>query len=319
MVTDCMDTVSDVILSNLQSFHATLPSVREGDSAAIHDARVATRRLRAALPFLGIARSSDSAAEPRSMLKTIGRALGKARDQDEALRLLGEIEARAPATAPAAAVLRARLRPEQLRQRRRLIKTLEASELDSLDQLRDLLDRESRRSRHSWARRSGLQRVAAVIGGCAETLEEKMQHAAGVYFPNRAHKVRIAIKKLRYAVELIDKTEGVRKPSIRALRTAQAVLGRVHDREMLLRRLTSVATDEDVPAARTLAGVLEAETRSLFEEYRAMRPDVLAACADLGAWARRHGPHSRPRLLLVGAVALPSAAVLLATRARRAG
>lgn len=313
-----MSTVSDVIHSNLRTLHDTWPSVRDGDSTAIHDARVATRRLRAALPLLGDSRSTDSAAEARSTLKTIGRALGRARDQDAALNLVHEIEGRVPTAAPAAAVLRSRLLPEQLRQRRRLIKTIEAADLEPLDRLDAALDRHFHRSRHFWVRPHPLPAVVAAIGVGAEIVQERVEHAAGVYFPNRAHNARVAIKKLRYAVELLDHGQSVRKRSIRALRTAQEALGHVHDREMLLRRLMAVAGEEEVPAARALAGVLEAETRSLFETYRAMRPAVLAACAELVVWSRHATAPARPRLLLVGAVALPSAAVLFATRARRA-
>jgi hypothetical protein len=128
----------------------------------------------------------------------------------------------------------------------------------------------------------------------------------------------VAIKKLRYATELIDPTEAIRKPSERVLRQAQGALGSVHDREMLLRRLLALAGDTAPPAARELAGVLEAECRSCFAGYREMRPAVLAACADLTAWSQQR-VRRRPSLLMAGAVALPSAALLLVNRARRAG
>src|SRR5688500_11281570 len=134
-----MPPISEVIRSNLDTLRAKLPLVREGDVAAVHDARVATRRVRAALPLLSTRRVHHSSNDVDSTFKAIGRALGKARDHDEALRLVGEIEGRSPATAPAAAVLRTRLLPEQLRQRRRLIKTLEGLDLAVLDRFHDAL------------------------------------------------------------------------------------------------------------------------------------------------------------------------------------
>jgi CHAD domain-containing protein len=314
-----MPRVSEVVLSNLETLQTTWGLVRDGDVEGIHDARLATRRLRAALPLLGSGRSTGSSNDPVSTVKALGRALGKARDQDEALRLVGDIEGRSPSTAPAAAVLRARLLPEQLRQRRRLIKALEATDVDGLEQLREAVRHEiSRARRHRWGRHGSPSRLAAAIAGAAENLEQRIDHASGVYFPNRAHKVRVAIKKLRYAVELLDENEQIRKPSIRVLRRAQDALGQVHDREVLLQRLTSLAEDEDIPAARELARVLDAECRSIFESYRAMRPALLAVCTKLKAWSSQGVGHARVRLLLVGAVAVPSAAVLLASRARRA-
>ena len=106
------------------------------------------------------------------------------------------------------------------------------------------------------------------VGRRAGVAERKVHHAAGVYFPNRAHRARIAIKKLRYLAELLEKTERVRKPSVRALRNAQEALGSIHDREMVLGRLSDLMEEEDLPGARELARVLEAECRSIFEDYR---------------------------------------------------
>jgi CHAD domain-containing protein len=314
-----MLAIAEVVLSNLDTLSAKLPLVREGDVDAIHDARVATRRVRAALPLLSTRQPGDASDGVDSVVKAIGRALGKVRDQDEALRLVAEVEGRAPVTAPAAAVLRARLLPEQLRQRRRLIKTLEGLDLAVLDRLREALQEGGRPGRRIWGGPASPPRLAAVVGRCAQAVEASVQHASAIYFPNRAHKARVAIKKLRYATELMDTTEAVRKPSERVLRKAQATLGNVHDREMLLRRLLSLAGDTEVPAARELAGVLEAECRSLFATYRELRPAVFTACADLTAWSRQRVPRRHPALLIVGVVALPSAAVLLVKRARRAG
>jgi CHAD domain-containing protein len=315
-----MSTVSEVVLSNLETLQAKWGGLRDGDVESIHDARVATRRLRAALPLLGSGRFTGAADGVASTVKVLGRALGKARDTDEALRLVSDIEARSPSTAPAAAVLRARLLPEQARQRRRLIKALEAIDGDGLEQLREAVRHEiSSGGQYRWRRQGSQPGVAAAIAGQAENLERRIDHASGIYFPNRAHNARVAIKKLRYAVELLDGNEPIRTPSIRVLRRGQEALGQVHDREVLLQRLTSLAEDEDIPAARELARVLEAESRSIFETYRAMRPALLEVCTALAAWSRQGVGHAHAGLLLIGAVALPSAAVLLASRRRRAG
>jgi CHAD domain-containing protein len=242
----------------------------------------------------------------------LGRALGRAREEDEALRLVDEIERRSPAAAAAAAALRARLLLRQLRLRRRLIKTIESLDLEIMDRLRGAARRQSGFPRRSATApfRSALREA---IGRGAEAAERRVHHAAGVYFPNRAHRARIAIKKLRYLAELLDRHERVRRPAVRALRNAQEALGSIHDREMLLGRLAEAMEEEEVPGGRELARVLEAECRAIFESYRPTRPAVLSACADLTAWAQRPAA-SRPRqrFLVVGAVALPSAAMLLA-------
>jgi len=312
-----MATVNGLILSNIEAVRSRLALVRDGDRDAIHDARVATRRLRAVLPLLGVGAAIAVVEQATPMLRGLGRALGRAREEDEALRLIDEIERRSPAAAAAAATLRARLLPRQMRRRRRLIKTIESLDLDVLDRLRDAA-RPSGFSR-PWAADPARSALRGAVGRRTGVAERKVHHAGGVYFPNRAHRARIAIKKLRYLAELMDKNDRVRKPAVRALKNAQEMLGSIHDREMLLGRLSQVMEEEEVQGARELARVLEAESRALFENYRAMRPAVLSACADLALWAQRSSA-SRPRrrLLAVGAVALPSAAMLLASRARRA-
>jgi CHAD domain-containing protein len=317
-----MATVNDGIrsnfLSNLDALRSCLPLVCDGDSDGIHDARVATRRLRAVLPLLSAAGTTDGVEQGLPTVKALGRALGRARDEDEALRLLDEIERRSPGTAAAAATLRVRLLPHQLRRRRQLIKAVESLDLERLDRLGEVVGGQSGFPRR-WGAAPSRPALRAAIGRRAETAERKVHHAAGVYFPNRAHRARIAIKKLRYLAELLEKRERARKPAVRALRNAQEALGSIHDREMLLSRLSDLMEEEDVQGARELARTLEAECRSLFESYRAMRPAVLSACADLTTWAQRSA-ESRPRqrLLVLGAVALPSAAIFLATRGWRA-
>jgi CHAD domain-containing protein len=315
-----MATVNDGILanflSNLDLLRASLPLVCDGDSDGIHDARVATRRLRAALPLLSAAGTSDGIQQALPSVKALGRALGRAREEDEALRLLEEIERRAPGAAAAAAIMRARLLPSQLRRRRQLIKQLESLDLEAVDRLAHVAGGRSRFQR--W-RTPSAPALRAAIAERTEIAERKIQHAAGVYFPNRAHHARIAIKKLRYLAELIEKGTPARKNAIRALRNAQEALGKIHDREMLLSRLSALMEEEEVHGARELARTLEAECRSIFESYRAIRPAVFAACADLKGWAARPAEfRPRPRLLVVGAVAVPSAALLIASRARRA-
>ena len=138
-----MTTVAHVILSSLDALGSRLPLVSDGDADGIHDARVATRRLRAALPLLSVSGATDWFEQVTPTATALGKALGRAREEDEALRLLDEIERRSPGAAAAAATLRARLLPRQLRRRRQLIKTIESLDLETLDRLREMVRRQS--------------------------------------------------------------------------------------------------------------------------------------------------------------------------------
>src|SRR5687768_17102111 len=125
-----MGTIEHSFTTHLDSLLSRLPMVRDGDADAIHAARIATRRLRGILPILVGDSPSERWQELQGRFRKTGRSLGKARDVDVSLELLKEIEQRSPATAPAAAAVRSRLMPEQVRRRRRLIKRLERQKIE---------------------------------------------------------------------------------------------------------------------------------------------------------------------------------------------
>src|SRR5262249_5059874 len=69
----------------------------------------------------------------------------------------------------------------------------------------------------------------------ARRLAAAIEHAAGMYLPDRLHDVRIAIKKLRYTLELGAAPRDGRPrnaAALRTLRSMQDLLGRMHDLEV---------------------------------------------------------------------------------------
>src|SRR2546430_1933265 len=127
-----------------------IDTVREGDAEAIHDMRVATRRVREALPLL-TSPSDEHTEELRRIFRRVGRALGRARDGDVALGLLDQMEQRRPAVGPAAASMRRVIEPERQARRRKLVKVVEST--DFHDAVAELLHQVAA---HGW--RAMLQR-----------------------------------------------------------------------------------------------------------------------------------------------------------------
>lgn len=312
-----MATIEHAFTTHLTTLLSRLPDVREDDVEAIHDARVATRRLRGIAPVLAGDDPSESWQEIQRSIRAIGRALGKARDVDVSLELLEQIERRTPPAAPAVAAVRARLMPEQERRRRRLIKKLEREDIAALERLPSALSATNGYAR--WRTRRRGRSLAAALAEHADEAQAAIAHSSAVYFPRRAHAVRVAVKKLRYLAELLDREDEERRPALRALRRAQDALGDLHDREVLAERVKRMLQRESMPGANVLAGVLEGESRELFAQYLDMRQRLTEACDTLAGWSRHHANHAlrRRRLLTMTAVALPSAAaVLFVTRAR---
>ena len=77
-----------LIRQRLGALSRTLPSARAGDPSAIHQARVATRRLREALPV--VARGASGRKLARGV-RRLTRALGTVRELDVALLTLEEL------------------------------------------------------------------------------------------------------------------------------------------------------------------------------------------------------------------------------------
>ncbi len=314
-----MGTIEHSFTTHLDSLLSRLPMVRDGDADAIHAARIATRRLRGILPILLGDHPSERWQELQGRFRKTGRSLGKARDVDVSLELLKEIEQRSPATAPAAAAVRSRLMPEQVRRRRRLIKRLERQNIEALGGRRAIGAHANGNGRALWRTPPAHRRLAAAIATNADLAQDAITHASGVYFPKRAHRVRVALKKLRYLVELLERGDGGRRPALRVLKRAQEALGQIHDREVLAARLKRLLRGQDIPSSSLLVDVLEAESRALFGQYARERDALITTCQALLESSRRHSvPTIRTRMLTVGALAVPSAAMLLlASRAHR--
>jgi CHAD domain-containing protein len=296
----------------LDTFLMLLPSVRDGEVEAIHDARVATRRLRSMVRLFK-ALAPDVETQPaHQALKDAGRVLGNARDVDVALELAAEIETRAPVFALPLAALRTTLVREQLRRRRKMVKRLDALQFEPLFALH--------RHARTASRPAEMERVvAAAIAEHSELVARAVDHASGVYFTNRAHGTRIALKKLRHLVELADGCEAQCK-ALKLLRRSQEALGQIHDREVLRAHLKQMDWDSEAARATStaLAEVLEAEIRTFYQKFLTRRSELAALLRALHDWATVLRTSRRRRRMLTAAVAaVPSAAmVMLARRIR---
>ena len=306
-----MTPIDRSLHDNLRILFSMLPGVRDGNADAIHDARVATRRLRAAAPLALAFEPEDRWAGQFEAIHTLGRSFGRVRDLDVALERLADLEGRLPLSARALALLRLMLTERQGRERRRLIKTIEELPLDSMSRLRATRPRLTlRRDPRRGVLEQHLVEQAA-------HLRDAIERASGVYFPNRAHQVRVDAKKLRYLVELLPNRV---QPAgaLKRLRRAQEVLGEVHDRQALMdlvEEVKSTSTDRD--QYDPVLALLAADRRDRFTEYLGQR-DRLQQLA--GEIARSSDAHLSARqvvtrgLLMAGVVMVPSAATLIARR-----
>jgi CHAD domain-containing protein len=286
-----MSPLASFLDTNAHALLTLVPALRDGRVDAVHDARVATRRLRAALGIIESLGDYPHLDEARLLARKTARALGRVRDLDVALQLLDELERRAPSAAPAAAFCRRELFRQRTAARRRLVKKLDDL---SLRRLPELLNGHVPRLDRALAdqARNRATGVAQAVG-----------HASGVYFPRRAHAARIEIKKLRYLIEFHDPSD---RESLKVLRKGQEILGDIQDRQVVQGMVQELLGDSPAPDVdlAPLVAMLEAECVVLYDRFIERRADLLDVCERIAS--RR----TVPRTALVTGALLTAGAVV---------
>jgi len=292
-MSEAMASLTASLSDNAQILISLVPAVRDASTDAIHDARVATRRLRGALDVLKGPHMPPRLEEAAALARRVARALSRVRDIDVSLALLADLERRAPAAAPAAALCRRELLRARTLARRRLVKKFDELPVETLP---GLIAGPAPRLNSVLVRR-GRERARAVA--------EAVNYASGVYFPRRAHAARVELKKLRYLLEFSDFPD---ETGLKLLRKSQEILGDIQDRQVLYETVEAMR-DESVASGADLdplLGLLEAECGVIYERFLARRGEVLALCHRIAGMPARHSLAVKGTLITIGAVAAGS-------------
>jgi len=217
------------------------------DIEHIHRMRVASRRLRAALPLFSSCFSEKDFRHWMHEIKKITRALGEARDTDVQVAFLKKyLKAQAvPVPAhtedPIAALL------SRLQKRRGLLQNEVCSVLDELEKTQVLTGmraacpvpavagRGRKRERYFGTLPVAADRIGTRLAGLDRF--EPFVHNPDAVFEH--HAMRIAAKKLRYTLEIYAPLyrRGFEKPISRVKRL-QDLLGDIHDCDVWIEQMT---------------------------------------------------------------------------------
>ena len=278
-----------LLRQRLVSMLRAMPAAQAGDEVSVHQARVASRRLRAALPVLGIRADADAVDRADKRVRRITRALGPVRELDVTLLLLSELEKKQAAPARAIARVRKAVTEERQKRRRDMLAEMTPSRLDKL---RKRLVRVAAPETQPDEPADALSEANVKAAMRAVELKEAIEHAGGIYLAERLHRVRVAAKKLRYALEIQrDLTRSRSTASLTRLRQQQDLLGRMHDLEILIDRARDAQarlTPRDrrgMAELRKLIRVLEDECRAGHAAYMRARPALLKLCETVAAAA----------------------------------
>lgn len=276
------------------------PGVVTGDASAVHRARVATRRLREALPVLDGERRG--VRRLRKDLRSLTRALGPVRELDVTLGLVVRLLHDEPSLDAALETIRVRLMERRLRRRARLLR-----DIDDLD-IAAILARVRAPSVHHGASRAAAGRapldrveIRRRMATRATRLGQAVDRAGALYAPEALHAVRIAVKKLRYSLELgrAARIVGAARAATQ-LRRYQDLLGEWHDWQMLSTHASRVqgATPldhEHLDDFTALAARVEDRCRALHAQFMTMRPELTALVDEITLRANPVAAPSRRR------------------------
>jgi CHAD domain-containing protein len=203
------------------------------DSEGVHSMRVASRRLRSALRDFSPYIKKRGLTMTLKKIKTVADALGDVRDQDVAIEALQEL---APKTSPSVAKVIEHTIEQRKEKRHKAGKALKdlisKNELDQLKvEFRDAVttatsagprERNANQTYNKVARNIIHDRLTEV-----EKLSDNLFRPFGV---EDLHELRIAAKRLRYAVELFDQCWSHSTLAIaKRIARLQTALGNIHD------------------------------------------------------------------------------------------
>lgn len=256
-----------------------LPAAIAGDHHAVHQARVATRRLREAVPVLAAGLKNSKAKKAGRKIRRLTRALGGVRELDVTLHLLDELAQAGEVPRTALEDVRAHVLAERDRRRSGMLERMDHVNLDKLGRrLQSVSEALESSSDESWREVLGTRLLKR-----ARRLSASVDQAGQMYMPERLHAVRIAAKKLRYALELAaDSGTAAAAPHVRSIKRAQDLLGRLHDLQILQTHVAAVHAGLDANRAG-MDTALDALARHVEEACRHLHARYLGSAAGLRA------------------------------------
>jgi CHAD domain-containing protein len=278
----------------LDALRAVWPEFLAGDRKALHKTRVASRRIREALPVVGASAPPDKVKKLRRKMRALTRHLGPIRELDVELGMLEKQAEEVETVSPRALSL---VRREVAVQRHALRDKLgKEAPVTDLGKLIKKLERVAAAARgddgrnakakadravgnHDTAGRSAL---ATTLMRRAKRLKAALDDAGPLYAPERIHGVRVVTKKLRYALEIADEVgQPDAKALVKVLKKQQDRLGHLHDLQALLKHVRAAAASprvgERLADLIAYADSLERDCRQLHAQFVESR-DAMFEC-----------------------------------------
>jgi CHAD domain-containing protein len=275
----------------LDALSAVWPDFLGGETKALHKARVASRRIREALPVVAASAPAGKVRKLKKRMRELTQFLGPIRELDVELDLLDKQADTDGVPRSALTMVRREVAARRLALRhdlgenppvgdiRKLIKKLEKIEKIDRDEGNGKKEKGRGKKTEGVTKKSAKYEaawrgvLAARLLNRAKALRASLDAAGPLYTPERIHGVRISTKKLRYALEIAQESGIARAGAlVKALKKHQQRLGSLHDFQGLLKHVREA---EASPSVGSRITELTAYADSLERECRRLHADFL--------------------------------------------
>jgi len=284
------DTVCKVAAAQLRRLLLNDPGARLGrDPEAVHDMRVATRRLRAALRAFEAGVPGRLRSRLARDLKWLARCLGRVRDLDVELQNLDDSEAALPAARRRGIEpYRIHLQAQRAQCHRDLLQALDSPRyFDLLARVEDLTAgavtpprSDEARARTAAVGRRSIKRAFRRLLDCGAAI-------GGEPAAEDLHALRIRAKRLRYVLEFLrELTGGPGRRLVKQLVRLQDLLGTFNDAQVATRRLAAFRCRKPPSVGTPVLRALDALDREQRRRAEKARSEFHAA------WNRFSAPRT---------------------------
>jgi CHAD domain-containing protein len=243
-----LDRSTPLLKERIRIVFRHLPKALAGEEEPLHQMRVASRRLRVALPLLARRPKGRRVRQALFILRAMTRAGGGSRDLDVSLALLEKRLGELDAVGPELVALRRRLRAARSRSRGKMA-----------NDLFDIPIARLRRRLAGVVHRGGddvftiMSRLRATSDAGRTELLTSLDALGDRFEPVDLHHLRIRIRRFRYTAEVLDALRSQPSGAPALFKQVQERLGQIHDVHVLATWMTRQAILADKRGQTALA------------------------------------------------------------------
>lgn len=261
------EAASRILIAKIANVREHVPAAMVGDVEGIHDMRVSVKRLRESMRLFRKLLPTNRSQRIFPQVELLNDALGEVRERDVLCRDAEELGQAITDDGGLLAAARSAWQRERTEAFHHLLKvwsvmTSEAF-LDVLDEMARRTGKRGRRANQLDAERFAHDAIRRAM----ERLDERLCAALESDEAAPLHRLRIAVKRLRYAMEPFRQFLPLLSEPYTTISDAQEILGLAHDLDVLRERLAEhlrAVEDDRRPAAE---GVLRLLDRRRGERY----------------------------------------------------